>query len=92
MIFLGLSFFVTYMGQRTGIREVVWQEQSGLLDRLDRASSLITKFELLDLASPHRLRRSTAGSIKIPWSAPRSSITRMARPPSPTEQLYRHGH
>ncbi len=52
IIFLGLSFFVTYMGQRTGIREVVWQEQSGLLDRLDRASSLITKFELLDLASP----------------------------------------
>ena len=51
-IFLGLSFFVTYMGQRSGIREVVWQEQSGLLDRLDRASSLITKFELLDLASP----------------------------------------
>ena len=51
-VFLGLSFFVTYMGQRVGIREVVWQEQSGLLDRLDRASSLITRFELLDLASP----------------------------------------
>jgi hypothetical protein len=51
-IFLGLSFFVTYMGQRVGIRDVVWQEQSGLLDRLDRASSLITRFELLDLASP----------------------------------------
>lgn len=51
-VFLGLSFFVTYMGQRVGIREVVWQEQSSLLDRLDRASSLITRFELLDLASP----------------------------------------
>ena len=50
--FLGLSFFVTYMGQRTGIRDVVWQEQPGLLDRLDRVSSLITEFELLDLTSP----------------------------------------
>ena len=51
-VFLGLSLFVTYMGQRTGIREVVWQEQSGLLDRLDRVSAIITEFELLDLTSP----------------------------------------
>jgi hypothetical protein len=51
LVFLGLSLFVTYMGQRTGIRGVVWQEQAGLLDRLDRASSIITEFELLDLAS-----------------------------------------
>jgi hypothetical protein len=52
VVFLGLSLFVTYMGQRVGIREVVWQEQAGLLDRLDRASSIITTFELLDLSSP----------------------------------------
>jgi hypothetical protein len=44
------------MGERTGIREVVWQEQAGLLDRIDRASSIITKFELLDLASPTQVR------------------------------------
>src|SRR5438552_1743691 len=43
-VFLGLSLFVTYMGQRAGIREVVSQEQSGMLDRLDRASALVTKF------------------------------------------------
>ncbi|HJU16531.1 MAG TPA: hypothetical protein VJ770_08665 [Stellaceae bacterium] len=51
LAFLGLSLFVTYMGQRVGIREVVWHEQAGLFDRLDRASSIITKFELLDLTS-----------------------------------------
>lgn len=52
MAFLGLSLFVTYMGQRTEIREVVWQEQADLFDRLDRVSSIVTKFELLDLTSP----------------------------------------
>jgi hypothetical protein len=52
VMFLGLSLFVTYIDQRAGIREVVWNEQTGILDRLDRASGLLTKFELLDLASP----------------------------------------
>jgi hypothetical protein len=52
VMFLGLSLFVTYMGQRTGIREVVWQEQAGMLARLARASAIVTEFELLDLSSP----------------------------------------
>jgi hypothetical protein len=52
VVFLGLSLFVTYMGQRTGIREVVWVEQASMLDRLDRISAIVTDFELLDLASP----------------------------------------
>jgi hypothetical protein len=52
VMFLGLSLFVTYMGQRTGIRDVVWHQKADLEDRLDRASSIITDFELLDLASP----------------------------------------
>jgi hypothetical protein len=51
-VFLGLSLFVTYMGQRAGIRETVWQEQAGVLDRLDRVSTIVTEFQLLDLASP----------------------------------------
>jgi hypothetical protein len=51
-VFLGLSLFVTYMGERTEFREFLRHEQAGLLDRLDRASSLVTKFQLLDLASP----------------------------------------
>jgi hypothetical protein len=54
-VFLGLSLFVTYMGQRTGIREFLAEEQVGLLDRLDRVSSIITHFELLDLSSPSQV-------------------------------------
>jgi hypothetical protein len=52
VVFLGLSLFVTYMGQRAGIRDVVWQEQTGMLDRLDRVSAIVTEFQVLDLASP----------------------------------------
>ena len=51
-VFLGLSLFVTYMGQRAGIRELVWKEQAGMVDRIDRVSALVTEFQLLDLASP----------------------------------------
>lgn len=54
-MFLGLSLFVTYMGQRNGIREVVWYEQSGLLDRFDRITAIITDFQLLDLTSPDQV-------------------------------------
>jgi hypothetical protein len=51
-VFLGLSLCVTYLSQRVGIREVVWYQQAGMLDRLDRVSSIITEFELLDFSSP----------------------------------------
>jgi hypothetical protein len=55
VMFLGLSLFVTYLGQRAAIRETVWYEQSGILDRLDRVSALVTDFQLLDLASPEQI-------------------------------------
>ena len=51
-VFLGLSLFVTYIGQRGGMREVVWLEQAGMLDRLDRVSTIVTEFELINFASP----------------------------------------
>src|SRR5262249_40484599 len=51
-VFLGLSLFVTYMGQRADIRELAWQEHAGLVDRLDRVSKIFTEFELLDLEAP----------------------------------------
>src|SRR5262249_19305967 len=51
-MFLGLSLFVTYMGQRSDIREAVWNEQPGMFDRLERVSALVTNFQLLDLGSP----------------------------------------
>lgn len=50
-VYLGLSLFVTYMGQRSGIRELEWQDHAGILDRLERVSAIATQFELLDLAS-----------------------------------------
>ena len=46
---LALSLFVTYMGQRVGIREVVWREQAGWADRLQRISTIATDFQFLDL-------------------------------------------
>jgi len=55
VVFLGLSLFVTYMGERTGIREVVQQQQGSISDRLTRVSAIATQFSLLDLNSPiHR--------------------------------------
>ena len=50
-IYLGLSLFVTYMGQRAGIRDLVWRERATLVDRIDRAATLVTDFRLLDLDS-----------------------------------------
>ena len=52
VVFLALSLFVTWMGQRVGIRDYFYYEQASLADRFDRASSIITKFKLLDLTSP----------------------------------------
>ena len=54
-VFLGLSLFVTYMGQREAIRDVVWHEQTGLFGRLEQVSRIITDFELLDLSSDAHL-------------------------------------
>ncbi len=51
-VFLGLSLFVTYMGQRVGIRDLVWHEHAGLSDRLERVSAIVTEFQFLDLGKP----------------------------------------
>jgi hypothetical protein len=64
--FLGLSLFVTYMGQRTEIREFLGQERAGLLDRVDRVSSLFTEFELLDLSSPAQVA-ALDGRLNQSW-------------------------
>jgi hypothetical protein len=51
-VLLGLSLFVTYMGQRTDFRDFLQEEQRGMFDRVDRALAIITNFQFLDLASP----------------------------------------
>lgn len=57
VIYLGLSFFVTYMSERKDIRELVWYEDAGMMERLDRISGLVTNFQLLDLEEPAQLVR-----------------------------------
>jgi hypothetical protein len=66
VVFLGLSIFVTYMGQRNAIREVTWDEQAGLLARLDRVGNLVTDFEWLDLASPSQ-EAALSGRLNQNW-------------------------
>jgi hypothetical protein len=53
VIFLGLSLFVTYFQQRNDIRNVVWDESTSMMQRLDRISTLVTDFQLLDLSNEH---------------------------------------
>src|SRR5262249_27306451 len=51
VVFLGLSLFVTYFQERESIREVVWDQGTSIIQRLDRVSTLITDFQLLDLSN-----------------------------------------
>jgi hypothetical protein len=55
IVFLGLSLFVTYMGQREAIRDVVWYEQASVLDRLGQVLRVVTDFQPLDLSSAAHL-------------------------------------
>lgn len=53
--YLALSLFVTYMRDRTEIRDVVWEENAGLEDRISRVGRTIDNFEFLDLSDPDQL-------------------------------------
>ena len=55
VIFLGLSLFVTYFQQRHDIREVVWDENTQTMDRLDTVTKLVTDFQFLDLSNEWHL-------------------------------------
>jgi hypothetical protein len=48
VLYLGLSLFVTYMGQRVAIREAVWRQQAGIAERVDRISKIVTEFHFFD--------------------------------------------
>jgi len=56
VVFLGLSFFVAYMGERVGIRDVVWNESAGVGERLERISEIFTHFQPLDLESNEQVK------------------------------------
>jgi hypothetical protein len=55
VIYLGLSLFVTYMRDRSEIRELVWEEKSPLGERVDRLMKTINNFEFLSLTDVNHL-------------------------------------
>lgn len=55
VIFLALSLFVTYFEQRDDLRDVIWTQNAGMIQRLDQASRLVTDFQLLDLSNEKHL-------------------------------------
>jgi hypothetical protein len=55
VIFLGLSLFVTYFQQREEIREVVWDENTKIMERLDKVAKLVTDFQFFDLSNEWHL-------------------------------------
>jgi hypothetical protein len=55
VIFLGLSLFVTYFQQRLEIRSVTWNQNASVMQRLDKVSTLVTDFQLLDLSNGKHL-------------------------------------
>src|SRR6516225_3032686 len=55
VIFLGLSLFVTYFQQRQYIRDVVWDENTTTMERLDKVTKLVTDFQFLDLSNNRHL-------------------------------------
>jgi hypothetical protein len=48
VIFVGLSFFVTYMESRTALRKAIWFEQVGMTQRVERFLDIFNKFQWLD--------------------------------------------
>lgn len=51
ILFLGLSVFVTYMGQRQDIRKVVWNQDTSIAQRVSTITGIVTNFEFLNLDS-----------------------------------------
>jgi hypothetical protein len=54
-VYLGISFFVTYMRDRNEIRETIWLEQADYSVRLKQVSKLLTDFEFFDTGNPDHL-------------------------------------
>lgn len=46
--FVALSVFVNYMVARSEIRQLIWFEQAGISDRIQRIATMVQEFEWLD--------------------------------------------
>jgi hypothetical protein len=55
IVLIGLSFAVTYFGERNALRESVWIEQASIVNRLERVGDMITKFKLIDIDDPEHV-------------------------------------
>ena len=54
--FVGLSLFVNYAASRNEIRQLVWQQQAGISDRLQRIADVFRDFRWLDFSNPQHHR------------------------------------
>ena len=48
-VFLGLSFYVTYMRDRGNIRELMWYQENTVIDRVSVVYDMLRNFELFDI-------------------------------------------
>ncbi len=55
-IYLGISFYVTYMRDRHEIREAIWYEQVDYTDRLKQVSKIFIDFEFFSTGNDEHLR------------------------------------
>ncbi len=51
VVYVGLSLFVAYMGERAHIRDLVWNQNATLGQRVGQISGIFTHFEPLDIRS-----------------------------------------
>jgi energy-coupling factor transporter transmembrane protein EcfT len=61
-LFVGLSLFVNYMAARGDIRQLVWYQQVGIGDRLQRVADVFLNFEWFD-ASNEKHRSAIDGRL-----------------------------
>ena len=76
MCFSACGCFVTYMGQRNELREVIWYENSNILDQIDPVSPIIFDFELLDLSSYTHIAAIDQPDNRAASSVRQSPVTR----------------
>ncbi|ROZ66355.1 oligosaccharide repeat unit polymerase [Ramlibacter sp. WS9] len=55
VVYLGMSLYVTYMRDRTDLREMIWMGDAGIASKMDRVTKLVTDFELLDIENNDHL-------------------------------------
>jgi hypothetical protein len=63
---VGMSLFVNYMASRNDIRQLVWYQQAGIGDRLQRVADIFLNFEWFD-ASNEKHRSAVDSRLNQNW-------------------------